>query len=68
VPPTEIQNQFDTHFQTIESQIEILGKKKANLRTTRDLLLPKLISGKLDVENLDIDVGMTADASEEATA
>ena len=26
-----------------------LKKKNANLRTTRDLLLPKLISGELDV-------------------
>ncbi len=39
-----------------------------NLRTTRDLLLPKLISGKLDVEYLDIDTGLTAEALEEATA
>ncbi len=33
-----------------------------------DLLLPKLISGKLDLEDLDINVGMTAEALEEATA
>jgi type I restriction enzyme S subunit len=26
--------------------------KNTNLRTTRDLLLPKLISGELDVANL----------------
>jgi type I restriction enzyme S subunit len=42
-------------------------RKNRNLRTTRDLLLPKLISGKLDVQGLDIDVGMTAEALEEAT-
>ena len=30
--------------------------KNRDLRTTRDLLLPKLISGKLDVEDLDIGV------------
>jgi hypothetical protein len=28
-----------------------------NLRQTRDLLLPKLISGEIDVENLDIQTG-----------
>ena len=39
-----------------------------NLRTTRDLLLPKLISGKLDVEELDIDMGEPADEPEETTA
>ena len=30
----------------------LLGRKNANLRTTRDLLLPKLISGELDVSDL----------------
>jgi len=29
-----------------------LQKKNLNLRTTRDLLLPKLISGELDVSTL----------------
>ena len=29
-----------------------LQKKNANLRATRDLLLPKLISGELDVSSL----------------
>ena len=32
--------------------IKTLQFKNANLRTTRDLLLPKLISGELDVSNL----------------
>jgi type I restriction enzyme S subunit len=32
-------------FQLIQS----LARKNSNLRTTRDLLLPKLISGELDV-------------------
>jgi type I restriction enzyme S subunit len=31
-----------------------LDVKNQNLRKTRDLLLPKLISGQLDVEELDI--------------
>jgi hypothetical protein len=30
--------------------------KIANLRSTRDLLLPKLISGELDVDALDIKI------------
>ncbi len=68
VPLTKIQNQFEMQFQAIQSQIEILGKKASNLRTTRDLLLPKLISGKLDVEDLDIDLGLTADELQETTA
>ena len=32
----------------------LLDTKNQNLRKTRDLLLPKLISGQLDVEELDI--------------
>ncbi len=34
--------------------IYVLAQKNANLRQTRDLLLPKLISGEVDVERLDI--------------
>ena len=41
----------------ITKTIENLLKKQANLRITRDLLLPKLISGQLDVEELDIETG-----------
>ena len=61
---------FD-HFSEIgipmESSILGLRRRNENLRTTRDLLLPKLISGQLDVEELDIDLGMTSEALEEAT-
>ncbi len=34
---------------------EVLRRQNANLRTTRDLLLPRLVSGDLDVSELDID-------------
>jgi type I restriction enzyme S subunit len=37
--------------------VRTLRKKNEVLRTTRDLLLPKLMSGQLDVEELDIDTG-----------
>jgi len=33
-------------------QIGVLARKNANLRAQRDLLLPKLISGEIDVSNL----------------
>jgi type I restriction enzyme S subunit len=35
-------------------EIHVLYLKNNNLRKTRDLLLPRLISGEIDVENLDI--------------
>ena len=34
-------------------ELEVLSSKNANLRTTRDLLLPKLISGEIPVEAAD---------------
>ena len=37
-----------------------LVEKNKNLRQTRDLLLPKLISVALDVAELDIDIGEAA--------
>ena len=36
---------------------QVLADKNTYLRRTRDLLLPKLISGQIDVADLDIDVG-----------
>jgi len=39
----------------IFQQIEMLREKNQNLRLTRDLLLRKLISGEIDVSELDID-------------
>jgi type I restriction enzyme, S subunit len=41
-------------FNSIYQYQEILREKIQNFRQTRDLLLPKLISGEIDVENLDI--------------
>jgi type I restriction enzyme S subunit len=35
--------------------VQNLVDQNANLRATRDLLLPKLVSGKIDVSDLDID-------------
>lgn len=40
--------------------IKILQLKNENLRKTRDLLLPRLISGEIDVENLYIKTGQNA--------
>lgn len=54
VPPTHIQN---TWAKFVEPMIKLccrLIDKNANLRQTRDLLLPKLISGEVDVSKLDV--------------
>ena len=68
MPTVDLSVRFHDIATTLLEQIDSLDRKNSNLRTTRDLLLPKLISGKLDVEDLDIDLGMTAEAMEEATA
>ncbi|MDO9099105.1 MAG: restriction endonuclease subunit S [Candidatus Methanoperedens sp.] len=41
---------ISSHFDSIKT----LQIKNINLRRTRDLLLPKLISGEVDVENIDV--------------
>ena len=53
-PPDTIRNNFCEIIRPLRLQVEKLKEKNKNLRTTRDLLLPKLISGELDVSGLDI--------------
>jgi type I restriction enzyme S subunit len=55
LPPTDILDQFSSHTSDFFDRIGLSQKQSAVLRKTRDLLLPKLISGQLDVEDLDID-------------
>lgn len=47
-PTAEVQGRFADVLLPMLGLVERLGIKNANLRTTRDLLLPKLISGELD--------------------
>lgn len=51
-PDSETLKLFSEIAQPMFRMIQMLANKNANLRTTRDLLLPKLISGELDVSNL----------------
>jgi type I restriction enzyme S subunit len=57
IPNASISQQFNEMVSPVGKQIENLITKNANLRGTRDLLLPKLISGEVDVEGLDIETG-----------
>jgi type I restriction enzyme S subunit len=56
----DIRNHFVETLTPICKQIENLQSKNINLRQTRDLLLPRLISGEIDVENLEINTGELA--------
>lgn len=68
VPHRSLQASVHKIFQPIFEEEINLRRKNQLLRTTRDLLLPKLISGELDVEDLDIDTGLAADELHEVTA
>lgn len=52
LPPLELRELFSKLVSPIRENAVVLTKKNANLRGTRDLLLPALISGEIDVENL----------------
>ena len=54
VPPPDICQKFGEIVKPIVIQIYKLQRQNANLRQTRDMLLPKLISGKIDISELDI--------------
>ena len=48
--------QFESIIAPLFKQVQNLGEKNANLHETRDLLLPKLISGEIDISELNIDI------------
>jgi len=58
IPPINIQEKIINFFSDCYKKIDNLKEKNINLRKTRDLLLPRLISGEIDVENLAINTGI----------
>ena len=55
LPASALVQGFTESVTPILTLIHIIRLKNANLRRTRDLLLPKLMSGALDVSKLDIE-------------
>ena len=55
MPMEEVLDDFSKHLIPITNLVDRLREKNTNLRQTRDLLLPKLISGEIDVAEFDID-------------
>ena len=55
-PPQAVLERFNKMIEPIFDNIATLDLKNTNLRQTRDLLLPKLISGEIDVSELDINI------------
>jgi type I restriction enzyme, S subunit len=54
VPALEILEKFESIISPIYQSIRTINTKSLNLKQTRDRLLTRLISGKLSVEDLDI--------------
>lgn len=52
LPPRELQDRYVMTVSPMVELLETLTERNRNLRATRDLLLPKLISGELDVSTL----------------
>ena len=55
LPPQSLLERFNQMIEPSFDNIVALNLKNKNLQQTRDLLLPKLISGEIDVSELDID-------------
>jgi type I restriction enzyme S subunit len=52
IPPRSLQKAFKEHVGPLHAQWDCLDQKNHILRPTRDLLLPRLISGEIDVSSL----------------
>lgn len=56
IPQKDLLEKYNENVQDIVELKHILLSKNANLRATRDLLLPHLVSGELDVSELHIPI------------
>jgi type I restriction enzyme S subunit len=56
VPPPELDRRFDMAVACQHEMMWKLQAQSAQLESTRDLLLPKLVTGQIDVSSLDLDV------------
>lgn len=53
-PPSSAAAQFDRIVEPILDQAELLAVKNQNLRRTRDLLLPRLMSGRVELNTVEV--------------
>jgi type I restriction enzyme S subunit len=59
LPPDDLLAEFNKIISDVVANLRLLMFKNRNLRATRDLLLPKLIDGQLNVEELEIETEST---------
>ncbi|WP_239581710.1 restriction endonuclease subunit S [Gordonia rubripertincta] len=55
VPSRDIADAFESSMDSVFSQVAVLTDEAEQLRHLRDLLLPKLVTGQIDVSTLDLD-------------
>jgi type I restriction enzyme S subunit len=51
IPPRQLQRLFQEYAESFIRQVSVLERRVENLRRTRDLLLPRLLSGQVSVED-----------------
>lgn len=61
LPTKEVLRRFDSIISSIFISIKYNREEIATLTTLRDMLLPKLMSGEIDVSNVDISALTSAD-------
>lgn len=54
IPTDSVLEQYSSIITPIWNEIEVLIEKQEKLEKTRDILIPKLISGEIDVSEIDI--------------
>jgi len=57
LPPEELRERYAALVSVAYKQCDVVQKKNDLLRQTRDLLLPRFISGEVDVSDMAIDTG-----------
>lgn len=58
-PPSHVSAEFDERVEPMSALRRNLSQQNRVLREARDLLLPRLVSGELDVSDLDLDGVLT---------
>jgi type I restriction enzyme S subunit len=56
IPPDHLRQKFEDHISFLRQLLNNLLDKNVNLRQTRDLLLQRLMSGEVDVDNIALEL------------
>lgn len=54
VPSRDVADAFESSMEAVFTQVAVLADEAEQLEHLRDLLLPKLVTGQIDVSTLDL--------------